>query len=72
VFGAPTSTGLFGPGNLAPPATSAAAKKVVTKVVKCKRGYVKKKVKKKEVCVKVKRKKAKKAKRAINDRRTNR
>ncbi len=51
----PATAAFTGPGNLtfSPPPPA----KITPKVVKCKRGYVKKKVKKKERCVKVKSKK---------------
>jgi len=70
VFGAPASATFSGPGNPTPAVAPPPPKKATTKAVKCKRGYVKKKVKKKQECVKSKSKKAKKAKRAGNDRRT--
>jgi len=59
------STTFNGQGNLvSPPPAPAIVKK---KVTKCKRGYVKKKVHKKETCVKKKHKKSKNAKKASND-----
>jgi hypothetical protein len=63
IFGEPASQTLSGAGNLVPPPPA----KVTKKTVKCKRGFVKKKVKKKEQCVKVKSKK--RAKRASRNRR---
>jgi hypothetical protein len=63
IFGAPSSSTFSGAGNVAP--TLVASKKTTKKTVKCKRGFVRKHNK----CVK--QKKAKKAKRASNKRRTN-
>jgi hypothetical protein len=56
IYGAPASATFNGPGNLAPP-IPAVVKKVTTKTVTCKKGFVKKKVKNKQVCVKKKKKK---------------
>jgi hypothetical protein len=71
---APGSASFNGEGNVAPatPGTSTDTKpRTSTKTVKCKRGYIKKKVKKKELCIKAKsKKKGKKASRATHDRRT--
>ncbi len=65
VFGAPPSATFSGAGNLTPPAPVVmTAKKATKKAVRCKQGFVKNKHGK---CVK--KKKAKKAKRAGNDRR---
>jgi hypothetical protein len=67
-FGAPTSATFAGTGNPAPaPKPAVVVKK---KVVKCKRDFVKKKIKKKETCVKKPKKKSK-AKRASRSRRGN-
>jgi DNA-binding beta-propeller fold protein YncE len=73
VFGAPASATFSGAGNPAP-ATPAIVEKVTKKTVKCKRGEVKRKVKKKEECVKKpkNKSKAKKSDRAGNDRRITR
>ena len=60
---APTAT-FNGAGNLVP-----TPGKVTKKTAKCKRGFVKRKVKNKQQCVKKKNKKTKKARRATNDRR---
>jgi hypothetical protein len=68
VFGAPPSATFSGPGNVAPP--SPAVVKPKAKVTKCKRGYVKKKVKKKETCVKKPKKRSKAKKSAHINRRT--
>ena len=61
----PTSLAFNGPSN--PPAGPSTVTKKTTP--KCKRGFVKKKVKKKEVCVKSKSKKKARAKKASRDRR---
>lgn len=66
IFGASGTATFSGPGNSASAAAPAAGpppKKVTKKTVKCKEGFVRKKVKTKQVCVK-KPKKAKKAKKA--------
>jgi DNA-binding beta-propeller fold protein YncE len=70
----PGSLTFHGPGNptSTPSSSSPPAVKSKAKVVKCKKGYIKKKVKKKEECVKVKSKKMTRAKKASNDRRTSR
>jgi hypothetical protein len=61
VYGLPASATFSGPGNLAPPPL-VVVKKVTKKTAKCRRGFVRKKVKKKAQCVKVKSKgKAKKS-----------
>jgi hypothetical protein len=65
VFGAPASATFSGHGNAAP-SPPVVIVKPKPKVVKCKKGFVKKKVKKKEQCVKTKPKK--RAKRASRDR----
>jgi hypothetical protein len=67
VFGAPASATFSGPGNPAPYVAPPPPKKTV----KCKKNFVKKKVKKKETCVKRKSKKSKRAKRAGRNRRGN-
>ncbi len=66
VFGAPSSATFSGEGNVAPQAGPPAKPAVKKKTVKCKRGFVKRKVKKQEQCVKVKGKKQ--AKRASRNR----
>jgi hypothetical protein len=67
---APGSASFNGEGNTTP-VVSPPPKKVTTKTVKCRKGFVKKKVKKKELCVKAKsKKKGKGASRATHDRRT--
>jgi DNA-binding beta-propeller fold protein YncE len=78
VFGAPASATFSGAGNPAP-ATPAIVEKVTKKTVKCGRGEMKKKVKKKEECVKkpknkskAKKSDTKKSDRAGNDRRVTR
>jgi hypothetical protein len=58
VYGPPASATFSGPGNLAPP-PPAVVKKVTTKTVKCKKGELKKKVKKKDECVKKPKQKSK-------------
>ncbi len=50
IFGAPPSATFNGQGNLTP--APVVVKKVTKKTVKCKRNFVRKKVRKKEVCVK--------------------
>jgi len=60
IYGAPASATFVGPGNLAPP-PPAVVKKVTTKTVTCKKGFVKKKVKNKQVCVKKPRKRSTKS-----------
>ena len=59
IYGAPSSATFSGAGNLAAPPPAVVKPK--TKTVKCKRGFLKKKVKKKETCVKKKKAKAKKS-----------
>jgi hypothetical protein len=66
-FGAPPSATFSGPGNTTPAAPT--PKTVTKKTVKCKKGFVKDK---QGECLKSSKKKAKKAKRASNDRRTSR
>jgi hypothetical protein len=66
VFGAPTTATFSGAGNVAPQTGPPAKPAVKKKTVKCKRGVVKRKVKKREQCVKVKSKKQ--AKRAGRNR----
>ena len=66
VFGAPTTATFSGEGNVAPQTGPPAKPAVKEKTVKCKRGFVKRKVKKREQCVKVKGKKQ--AKRASRNR----
>lgn len=70
IFGAPSSATFVGAGNVTPAASTPPKKKVTKKAVKCKRGFVKNK---KGRCVKSvrKKKKARKATRATNDRRAN-
>jgi hypothetical protein len=58
---APGSASFNGEGNVTPAAAPPPPKKVTKKTVKCKRGYVKKKLHKKEQCVKAKSKNAKKS-----------
>ncbi len=58
VFGAPSSSSFSGEGNLAPQGAPPAKPAVKTKTVKCRRGYVRRKVKKREQCVRVKAKRA--------------
>lgn len=70
IYGEPPSATFSGPGNLTPE-VAPPTKKITKKTVKCERGFVKKRIKKKEACVKT-HKKAKKAKRATNDRRVKR
>jgi hypothetical protein len=57
IFGAPSSSTSSGEGNIAPQAGPPAKPAVKTKTVKCKRGYVKRKVGKQERCVRIKVKK---------------
>ena len=57
IYGLPSSATFSGPGNLAPAVAPPPKKTIAKKPVKCKRGFVEKKVKKKELCVKVKSKK---------------
>jgi hypothetical protein len=70
IYGLPASATFSGPGNITPE-VAPPPKKITTKTVKCKKGYVKKKVKKNEECVKKPKKKSK-AKKASNDRRAGR
>jgi hypothetical protein len=58
IYGAPSSATFSGAGDLAAPPPAVVKPK--PKTVKCKRGFLKKKVKKKEACVKRKKAKAKK------------
>jgi DNA-binding beta-propeller fold protein YncE len=51
IFGAPASATFAGPGDLAPPPAAAAPVKAKPKGVKCKKGFVKRKVKKRTLCV---------------------
>jgi DNA-binding beta-propeller fold protein YncE len=51
IFGAPASATFSGPGDLAPAPTVAPQAKSVLKSVKCKKGFVKRKVKKRTLCV---------------------
>ena len=53
IFGSPASATFSGVGNIAPEVVLL-PKKVTKKAVECRRGYVKKKVKKKEECIKKK------------------
>ena len=69
IFATPSSVTFNGTGNFPPPVPT---KKVTTKTVKCKKGFVKKKVKKKESCIKKPKKKTKAGKSASNVRRTGR
>jgi hypothetical protein len=65
IYQAPPSATFSGPGNLtAPP--PAVVKTVTKKTVTCKRGFVKKKVENKEVCVKRSKKKKNKAKKSAH------
>jgi len=66
VFGAPSSATFSGAGNVAPQTGPPAKPAVKKKTVKCKWGFVKRKVKKQEQCIKVKGKKQ--AKRASRNR----
>ena len=68
-FGAPASASFSGSGNATPPLPSPAVVKPKPKsmTVRCKKNFVKKKIAKKETCVK--RKSEKRAKRASRDRR---
>ena len=73
IYGPPATATFNGPGNLTPPPPLVPSKpKPKSKTVKCKRGFVKKKVKKKELCVKKKSKKTKAKKSAKTNRRTGR
>jgi hypothetical protein len=67
----PASLTFTGAGNLAAAAPPPAGKTVTKKAAKCKRGFVKKKVKKKETCVKQPKKRSK-AKKASHNGRTGR
>ncbi len=66
LYSAPASATFNGPGNIAPRSSPPPVKKVVKKIVKCKRGFTKGK---QDKCVK---KKAKKAKRSSHDRKASR
>jgi hypothetical protein len=68
IYGLPSSATFSGPGNLAPPPPAAPAKPASKKPVKCKRGFVKNK-KRKCVRRKPRPRNAKKARRAVEDRR---
>jgi hypothetical protein len=57
IYGAPASATFSGPGNITP-GVAPPPKKIVTKTLKCKRGLVRKKVKKKEICIKKSKKSA--------------
>jgi NHL repeat len=67
VYGPPPSATFSGPGNVSPPPPAVVKPKA--KVVKCKKGEVKKKVKKKETCVKKPKEKSKAKKSAHTNRR---
>jgi hypothetical protein len=71
IYAAPSSATFNGPGNLAP-VPPAVVKKVTTKTVTCKKGFVKKKVKNKQECVKKSKKKHKAKKSAHTNRRASR
>jgi WD40-like Beta Propeller Repeat len=64
IFGSPASATFSGAGNPAPPPTVVI--KVTKKATKCKRGFVKKKVKKTETCVRKPKKKQNKAKKSAH------
>jgi hypothetical protein len=70
VFAPPASATFSGPGNITPAVAPPppAVVKPKAKVVKCKRGYVKKKVKKKEECIKRKKSKKTAAKKSAKGR----
>ena len=74
IYGPPSTATFSGPGNLAaPPGGRASNPPAKPKPTKCKRGFVKKKVKKKERCVKQKKPKHSKAKKSAHaDRRAGR
>jgi hypothetical protein len=63
IFGAPSSATFSGAGNLTPEVAGRGSnqKKVIKKTVKCKHGFVEKKIHKRETCVKGKRRQSKKA-----------
>ncbi len=61
IFGAPSSATFSGAGNLAPPSQAAPAVKPKSKALKCKRGFVMRKVKGKSRCVGKPTRKARKA-----------
>jgi hypothetical protein len=67
IFSSPPSATFSGPGNITPAAPT--PKHVTKKTVKCKKGFVKNA---KGKCVRPSKKKAKKAKRASNERRASR
>jgi hypothetical protein len=58
IYGAPASQTFSGVGNLAPPPAAKPAVKPKPKVLQCRKGFVKRKVKRKAVCVKSKARKA--------------
>jgi DNA-binding beta-propeller fold protein YncE len=67
IYGAPSSQTFSGPGNLAPPPAAKPAVKPKPKTLKCRNGFVKRKIKRKTVCV---RNKARKASRSAHANRT--